>query len=104
VTRALAQQMPFAAVARIAGESANRVLEVCKRYVELALAQADFSDIKALAIDETSRARGPRLHHLGGRQAAKRRARGFTRLSAIKTIIFLIAGKLDFHAVNPHAR
>lgn len=54
----LAQQMPFAAVARIAGESAYKVLEVCKHYVELALAQADFSDVKALAIDETSRARG----------------------------------------------
>jgi transposase len=51
----LAQQMPFAAVARIVGESSYRVLEVCKRYVELALAQADFSDV---AIDETSRARG----------------------------------------------
>ena len=54
----LAQQMPFAAVARIVGESPYRVLEVCKRYVELALAQADFSGVKALAIDETSRARG----------------------------------------------
>jgi transposase len=54
----LAQQMPFAAVARIAGESAYRVMEVCRRYVELALAQADFSAVKALAIDETSRARG----------------------------------------------
>jgi transposase len=54
----LAQQMPFAAVARIAGESPYRVLQVCTRYVELALAQADFSDVKALAIDETSRARG----------------------------------------------
>ena len=37
-------------------------------------------------------------------QAAKRRARGYTRLSTIKTVIFLIAGKLDFHAINPHAR
>lgn len=37
-------------------------------------------------------------------QAAKRRARGFTRLSTIKTVIFLIVGKLDFHAINPHAR
>ena len=37
-------------------------------------------------------------------QAAKRRARGFTRLSTIRTVIFLIAGKLDFHAINPHAR
>lgn len=54
----LAQQMPFAAVARIVGESPYRVLQVCKRYVELALAQADFSGVKALAIDETSRARG----------------------------------------------
>ena len=54
----LAQQMPFAAVARIAGESPYRVMEVCRRYVELALAQADFSAVKALAIDETSRARG----------------------------------------------
>lgn len=37
-------------------------------------------------------------------QAAKRRARGFTRQSAIKTVIFLIVGKLDFHAINPHAQ
>jgi len=36
-------------------------------------------------------------------QAAKRKARGFTRLSTIKTVIFLIAGKLDFRAINPHA-
>ena len=36
-------------------------------------------------------------------QAAKRRARGFTRLSTIKIVIFLIAGKLNFHAINPHA-
>ena len=27
----------------------------------------------------------------------------FTRLSIIKTVIFLIAGKLDFNAINPHA-
>jgi hypothetical protein len=36
-------------------------------------------------------------------QAAKRRARGFSRLSTIKTVIFLIAGKLNFTAINPHA-
>ncbi|MFN9731057.1 MAG: transposase, partial [Pseudomonadota bacterium] len=35
-------------------------------------------------------------------QAAKRRARGFTRLSTIRTVIFVIAGKLDFYSVNPH--
>ena len=37
-------------------------------------------------------------------QAAKRRARGFTRFDTIRTVIFLIAGKLDFATVNPHAR
>ena len=34
----LAQQMPFAAVARIVGESAHRVMAVCERYVEIAWA------------------------------------------------------------------
>jgi hypothetical protein len=28
--------------------------------------------------------------------------RGYRRLSTIRTIIFLIAGKLDFQALNPH--
>lgn len=36
-------------------------------------------------------------------QAAKRRARGFTRLSTIRTVIFLIAGKLNFRVINSHA-
>ena len=36
-------------------------------------------------------------------QAAKRRARGFQRLSTIKTVIFLIAGKLGLQAINPDA-
>lgn len=54
----LAREMPFAAVARIVGESAHRVTAVCERYVELALAEADYSDVKSLAIDETSRAKG----------------------------------------------
>ena len=37
-------------------------------------------------------------------QASKRRARGYGRFNTIKTVIFLIAGKLDFPAINPHAR
>jgi transposase len=36
-------------------------------------------------------------------QAAKRRARGYGSFDTIKTVIFLIAGKLDFKAINPHA-
>lgn len=54
----LARQMPFAAVARIVGESPHRVLAVCQKYVEMACGLADYSDVTALAIDETSRARG----------------------------------------------
>ena len=54
----LAREMPFAAVARLVGESWHRVAAICQHYVDLALAQADFSAVTALAIDETSRARG----------------------------------------------
>ncbi len=50
--------MPFAAVSRLVGESAHRVMAVCERYVELALAPGRLQRVTALAIDETSRARG----------------------------------------------
>lgn len=36
-------------------------------------------------------------------QAAKRKARGFVRFSTMRTVLFLIAGKLDFTKLNPHA-
>jgi transposase len=35
-------------------------------------------------------------------QAAKRKARGYTRLSTARTVILLLAGKLDFRSLNPH--
>lgn len=56
----LAGQMPFAAVSRIVGESAHRVLAVCEKYVQMASGLADHSEVTTLAIDETSRAKG---HH-----------------------------------------
>jgi len=68
----LAQQMPFAAVARIVGESAYRCMEVCNRYVEMALGLADFSDVPSLAIDETSRARGQAYVTLAADAQARR--------------------------------
>jgi transposase len=34
------------------------VLAICRRYVALALQNADFSDVQALAIDETARSKG----------------------------------------------
>src|SRR5690554_2544609 len=54
----LCREMPFAAVARLVGESWHRVAAIAERYVDLALAQADFSQVRELAIDETSKARG----------------------------------------------
>jgi len=36
-------------------------------------------------------------------QAAKRKARGYVRFRTIRTVIFLIAGKLDFSRLNPYA-
>jgi len=36
-------------------------------------------------------------------QAAKRKAGGYTRFTTMRTVLFLIAGKLDFTPINPHA-
>lgn len=36
-------------------------------------------------------------------QAAKRKARGFTRFETMRTVLFLIAGKLDFSKINRNA-
>ncbi|CAD6560938.1 ISL3 family transposase ISAe1 [Paraburkholderia kirstenboschensis] len=36
-------------------------------------------------------------------QAAKRKARGYTRFATMHTVLFLVAGKLDFSRFNPHA-
>lgn len=52
------REMPFAAVARLLGLSWHQVHAICTRYVELALKEADFSQVSHLAIDETSRAKG----------------------------------------------
>ena len=36
-------------------------------------------------------------------QTAKRKARGYGRWLTLRAIIFLIAGKLNFRTLNPHA-
>lgn len=55
---ALCQQMPFAAVARLVGESWHRVHGICAQYVDQTTAEADLSEVTAVAIDETSCRRG----------------------------------------------
>lgn len=54
----LCREMPFAAVARLVNLSWHRVAAICERYVDLALSEADFSEVSRLAVDETSRAKG----------------------------------------------
>jgi len=55
---ALCREMTFTGVARLVNLSAYRVMAICSCYVDQAVAQADYSEVKHLAIDETSRARG----------------------------------------------
>ncbi len=55
---AMCREMTFAAVSRLVGLSWHQVVAICKRYVELGLAQADFSEVTRLAADETSKAKG----------------------------------------------
>lgn len=95
----LAQQMPFAAVARIVGESAHRVMAVCERYVELALGMADLSEVKALAIDETSRARGHDYVTLAADAMARRVL--FVTEGRDAATIEALAAHLDAHACPP---
>jgi transposase len=54
----MCREMTFAAVSRLVGLSWYQVTAICKRYVDLGLQQADFSEVKRLAADETSKARG----------------------------------------------
>ena len=54
----LCREMTFSGVARITRLSVHRVMTLCKRYVNTAVSAADNSEVRRLAIDETSRAKG----------------------------------------------
>jgi len=95
----LAQQMSFTGVARVVGESVYRVQQICQRYVELALAVADFSQVRALAIDETSRCRGHDYITIAA-DAERRRALFVTEGREIKAIQAL-AEDLQAHGCPP---
>lgn len=55
---AFAKEMTFTAVAELLNISVHRVMAICRKYVDEAVAQADYSDVNSVAVDETSRARG----------------------------------------------
>jgi transposase len=54
----LAEQMPVAAIARLVQEEDTRLWRLIARLVEAAQATADWSQVSAIAIDETSSRRG----------------------------------------------
>jgi transposase len=95
----LCQQMTFAAAARLVGETRHRVATICERYVELALAQADFSTVRELAIDETSRARGHDYITLAA-DAVERRVLAVAEGRSVETIEAL-AGELCSRGCDP---
>lgn len=97
----LSREMPFAAVARIVGESWYRVERIAERYVELAVAQADFSEVRELAIDETSKARGHDYVTIAA--DAARRAVIFVTETREATAIERLAEDLAVHGGDPEA-
>ena len=98
---AMCREMPFSAVARLVDLSIHRVMAICSRYVDLALEQADFSEVKALAIDETSRARGHDYVTLAA--DARRRAVIFVTEGRGAETIEELAADLRAHGAQPEA-
>jgi transposase len=97
----LCREMPFAAVARLVGESWHRVAAIAERYVELAVAQADFSQVRELAIDETSKARGHDYVTIAA--DAQRRAVIFVTDTREAAAIERLAADLASHSADPKA-
>jgi transposase len=95
----LCQHMTFAAAARLVGESRHRIATICERYVELALAKADFSGVHELAIDETSRARGHDYITLAA-DAQERRVLAVAEGRSVETVKAL-AGELEARGCAP---
>ncbi len=54
----LASHMPVHTVSRIVNESDYKIWSMIERYVNVALADNDYSDLKAVGMDETSRRKG----------------------------------------------
>ena len=97
----LSQQMPFRGVARLVNLSAHRVQAICRVYVDLAVAQADYCGVRHLAIDETSRARGHDYVTLAADSA--RRAVIFVSEGRDGQAIAALAQDLAVHGGDPKA-
>ena len=43
------------------------------------------------------------FQHIADTELTTGKARGYTRFATMRTVLFLIAGKLDLTRINPHA-
>ncbi|MCF8567426.1 ISL3 family transposase [Alicyclobacillus tolerans] len=68
----LAREMPVLAVARIVGESDDRIWNIIHHYVDEAREKEDFSDVRKLAVDETAATRGHNYVTIAADSEAKR--------------------------------
>lgn len=96
---ALSREMSFSAVARLTGLSFHRVLAICNRYVEAAVSRADHSEVKRLAIDETSRSKGHAYVTLAA--DAERRAVIYVAEGKDAATIEGLAANLKLHRGRP---
>jgi transposase len=55
---ALCREMTFRGVSRLTGLSVHRVMAICEKYVDEAVGRNEYSEVRRLAIDETSKAKG----------------------------------------------
>lgn len=97
----MCREMTFTAVSRLVGLSWHQVTAICKRYVDLGLEQADFSEVKRLAADETSKARGHDYITLVA-DADERRVLFVTEGKDAKTIKEFVEN-FSAHGGNPEA-
>ncbi len=97
----LCQQMPFRGVARLVNLSPYQAQAICRVYVDLAVAQGDYSEVRQLAIDETSQARGHDYVTLAA--DAARRAVIFVSEGRDAQTIAALAQDLTAHGGDPKA-
>ena len=98
---AFAREMTFTAIAELLNISVHRVMAICRRYVDAAVAQADYSEVHAVAVDETSRARGHAYVTLVA--DAERRAVIFVTEGKDADAIKAFASDLGTHNGDPEA-
>jgi transposase len=91
--------MTFSAAARIFGISEHRAKAICHKYVNQAVEQADYSKVNAVAIDETSRARGHNYVTLVA--DSERRAVIFVTEGKDAETVQAFASDLSAHKGNP---